>query len=145
MQTQRQVVASLHTKPKDSGREFYPHPSSPFINYYSARKLILIYRSTEGGRLNRPRHCSKGEQLRSLGDYGSAAIFIIQLALSVGVQQWLMMMMMMMIWLQRAASWIAAPEGETGGEDNGTVQIFSQEKVLFRHVVIKAVPKTEWL
>ena len=28
------------------------------IGTHSARKLILIYRPTEGGRLSRPRHCS---------------------------------------------------------------------------------------
>jgi len=32
------------------------------VYYYSARELILIYRPTEGGRLSRPRHCSKGVQ-----------------------------------------------------------------------------------
>jgi len=30
--------------------------------YYLARKLILFYRPTEGGRLSRPRHCSKSVQ-----------------------------------------------------------------------------------
>ena len=28
--------------------------------YYSAHRLILIYRPTKGGRLSRPKHCSKG-------------------------------------------------------------------------------------
>jgi len=32
------------------------------IYYYSVPMLILIYRPTEGGRLSRPRHCSKGTQ-----------------------------------------------------------------------------------
>ena len=30
--------------------------------YYSARKLILILPSHKGGRLSRPKHCSKGAQ-----------------------------------------------------------------------------------
>jgi len=40
---------------------YRPHPPSPFY-YYSARELILIYRPSDGGRLSRPRHCSKGVQ-----------------------------------------------------------------------------------
>ena len=38
------------------------HIHHRYCYYYSARKLILIYRPTKGGRLSRPRHCSKGAQ-----------------------------------------------------------------------------------
>jgi len=40
--------------------------------------------------------------------------------------------------LQRAAGRTATPEGKAGGEDNGAVQIFNQEKVRFLHITIKS-------
>jgi len=40
-----------------------------------------------------------------------------------------------LIRLQRAVGRIATPEGETGREDNGTVQIDDQEKVRFSYAV----------
>jgi len=53
------------TKPPDLGGEsacFRQLSSTTTISiyYYSARKLILIYRPTEGRRLSWPRHCRKG-------------------------------------------------------------------------------------
>ena len=39
--------------------------------YYLAHKLILIYRPTNGGRLSRPRHRSKGAQLVPKAAYHS--------------------------------------------------------------------------
>ena len=39
--------------------------------------------------------------------------------------------------LQRAAGRTATPEGKAGGEDNGAVQIFNQEKVRFLHITIR--------
>jgi len=43
--------------------------------------------------------------------------------------------------LQRAAGQTATSEGKAGGEDNGAVQIFDQEKVRFLHITIKSVLK----
>jgi len=43
--------------------------------------------------------------------------------------------------LQRAAGQTATLEGKAGGEDNGAVQIFDQEKVRFLHITIKSVVK----
>jgi len=68
MQTERRVAANPRTKPTDLGCEsadkwLLPSTSTVAIcYYYSARKLIHIYRPTEGGRLSRPRHCRKGTQ-----------------------------------------------------------------------------------
>jgi len=47
-------------QPSDQGC-YHPHPPSPFY-YYSAQRLAAysFYRSTEGERPSRPRHCSKG-------------------------------------------------------------------------------------
>jgi len=64
------VAANPHTKPVDldcESAENWQLPSTVHTHhrhcyYYSARKLIFIYRPTEGGKLNRPRHCSKGAQ-----------------------------------------------------------------------------------
>ena len=49
------MAANPQTKPNNLGCE------SAFY-YYSARKLILILPSREGGRLSRPRHRNKGVQ-----------------------------------------------------------------------------------
>jgi len=68
MQTERRVAANPDTKPTNFGCEsadkwLLPSTSTIAIcYYYSHRKLILIYRPTEGGRLCRPRHCTKGAQ-----------------------------------------------------------------------------------
>ena len=68
MQTERRVAANPQTKPTDLDCESADKcllPSTSIIAicyYYSARKLILIYRPTQGGRLSRPRHCRKGVQ-----------------------------------------------------------------------------------
>ena len=68
MQTERRVAANPQTKPTDLGCEstdnwLLPSTSTIAICYhYSTRKLIFIYRPTEGGRLSRPRHCRKGAQ-----------------------------------------------------------------------------------
>jgi len=68
MQTERRVAANPQTKPTDLGCESankWMLPSTSTIAicyYYSARKLILILPSQEGGRLSRPRHCRKGAQ-----------------------------------------------------------------------------------
>jgi len=70
MQTEHRVAANPQTKPVDLGYESAENwqlPSTSTIHhrhsyYYSARKLILIYRPTEGGRLSRPRHCSENAQ-----------------------------------------------------------------------------------
>jgi len=64
------VAANPQTKPTDldceSARKKWQLPSASTlaIYYYSARELILIlfYCPTEGGRLSRPRHCSRGVQ-----------------------------------------------------------------------------------
>ena len=44
----------------------HPHLPKITINYYyyyySTQKLYSFYRPTKGGRLSRPRHCSKGVQ-----------------------------------------------------------------------------------
>ena len=39
--------------------------------------------------------------------------------------------------LQRAAGQITTSEGKAGGEDNGAVQLFDQEKVRFLHITIR--------
>ena len=62
---QRQVAVDPQTKPRDLGCEFACRQllSTTTISiyyYYSARKLILIYRPMEGRRLSWPRHCRKG-------------------------------------------------------------------------------------
>ena len=61
--------ANPQTKPTDLGCEsadkwLLPSTSTIAIcYYYSAGKLIYsFYRPTEGGKLSRPRHCSKGAQ-----------------------------------------------------------------------------------
>jgi len=64
----RVMDANPQTKPTDLGCEsadkwLLPSTSTVAISYYySARKLILIYRPTEGERLSRPRYCRKGAQ-----------------------------------------------------------------------------------
>ena len=40
---------------------YHPHPPSPFINTQPV-SWHSFYRPTEGGRLSRPRHCSKSVQ-----------------------------------------------------------------------------------
>jgi len=68
MQTERRVAANPQTKPiwAVSPPKDWLLPSTDTIAvyyYYSARKLIYsFYRPTEGERLSRPRHCSKGAQ-----------------------------------------------------------------------------------
>jgi len=63
---QRQGAADPQTKPHDLGcesacfRQLASTTTIAIYNYYSARKLILIYRPTEGRRLSWPRHCRKG-------------------------------------------------------------------------------------
>ena len=61
---QRQVSANPQTKPPDLGCEsacrlLSSTTTIAIYYYYSARKLILIYRPTEGRRLSWPRHCRK--------------------------------------------------------------------------------------
>jgi len=41
---------------------YHPHPPSPLLLFYSACKLILIFRPIKGGRLSRTRHYSKDAQ-----------------------------------------------------------------------------------
>ena len=61
IQTERRVAANPQTKPTDLGCEsadkwLLPSTSTIAIcYYYSARKLILVLPSTEGGRLSRPK------------------------------------------------------------------------------------------
>ena len=62
---QRQAAVDPQTKPPDLGcesacRQLSSTTTIAIIYYYSARKLILIYRPTEGRRLSWPRHCRKG-------------------------------------------------------------------------------------
>jgi len=61
---QRQAAVDPQSKPRDLGCEFacgqLSSTTTIAIYYYSARKLILIYRPTEGRRLSWPRHCRKG-------------------------------------------------------------------------------------
>ena len=60
LQTERRVAANPQTKPTDlscesADKRLLPSTSTIAIcYYYSARKLILILPSTEGGRLSRP-------------------------------------------------------------------------------------------
>jgi len=61
MQTEHRMAANPQTKPTyftcESTARLIPSTSSVAVYYYySARKLILIYRPTEDGRLSRPRH-----------------------------------------------------------------------------------------
>jgi len=60
----RQAAADHQTKPPDLGCEsacrlLSSTTTIAIYYYYSTRKLILIYRPTEGRRLNWPRHCRK--------------------------------------------------------------------------------------
>jgi len=62
---QRQAAADPQTNPRDLGCvsacRLLPSTTTIAIYYYdSARKLILIYRPTEGRRLSWPRHSRKG-------------------------------------------------------------------------------------
>ena len=65
---QRQATVDPQTKPPDLGcesacfRQLASTTTIAIYYYYSARKLILIYRPTEGRvrRLSWPRHCRKG-------------------------------------------------------------------------------------
>jgi len=68
MQTKRRVAANPKTKPIDLGCEFAENwllPSTPTIPIVIITQPVgwySFYRPTEGGRLSRPRHCSKGAQ-----------------------------------------------------------------------------------
>ena len=68
MQTERRVAANPQTKPVDFGlwvrRKLAAviHIHHRHCYYYSARRLIVILPSHKGGRLSRPKHCSKGAQ-----------------------------------------------------------------------------------
>ena len=60
-----QAAADPQTKPPDLGCEsacrlLSSTTTIAIYYYYSARKLILIYRPTEGRRLSWPRQCRKG-------------------------------------------------------------------------------------
>jgi len=63
---QRQATAYPQIKPADLGCEFTTCRLLTSITtmtiyyYYSAPKLILIYRPTEGRKLSWPRHCWRG-------------------------------------------------------------------------------------
>ena len=49
---------------------YHPHPQSPFIIISQPeRAWYSFYRPIEGGRLNQPRHCSKGVQAMSKAVY----------------------------------------------------------------------------
>jgi len=63
-----EVAANPQTKPTDLDCEsaerngsYRPHPPSPFI-ITQPESWYSFYRPMEGGRLSRPRHCSKGVQ-----------------------------------------------------------------------------------
>jgi len=65
MQNSAKAAADPQTKPPDLGcksayRLLSSTPTIAIYYYYSAQKLILIYRPTEGRRLSWPRHCRKG-------------------------------------------------------------------------------------
>ena len=65
LQNRAQAAVDLQTKPPDLGCEsacrlLSSTTTITIYYYYSARKLILIYRPTEGRRLSWPRHCRKG-------------------------------------------------------------------------------------
>ena len=67
MQTERRVAANPQTKPTDLGCEsadrlLPPQTPSSFIIITQLVSGYSFYRPTEGGRPNRPRHCSKGAQ-----------------------------------------------------------------------------------
>jgi len=68
MQTERRVAANPQTKPINLGCESAENwllPSTSTIAiccYYSSVSWYSFYRPTMGGRLSRPRHCSKGVQ-----------------------------------------------------------------------------------
>jgi len=62
---QRQAAADPQTKPPDLGCEsacrlLLTTTTIGIYYYHSARKLIPIYRPTDGKRLSWPRHCRKG-------------------------------------------------------------------------------------
>jgi len=69
MQTKRQVAANRlrpsqptwTVSPPERNGSYRPHPPSPFIITQS-ESWYSFYRPTEGGRLSRPRHCSKDVQ-----------------------------------------------------------------------------------
>ena len=69
---QRQAAADPQNKPPDLGcesacRQLSSTTTIAIYYYYSAWKLILIYRPTEGRRLSWPRHCRKGAHNRAQG------------------------------------------------------------------------------
>ena len=63
-----EVATNPQTKPTDldcasAGKgSYYPHPPSPFIIINHLKSWYSFYRPTEGGRMSRPRHCTKGVQ-----------------------------------------------------------------------------------
>jgi len=61
MQTERRVAANPQTKPTDLGCESADRLLS-FAHTVAIYYYYSLYRLTEGGRLSRPRHCSKGAQ-----------------------------------------------------------------------------------
>ena len=41
---------------------YHPRPPSPLLLLLARRLILIFYRPTKGGRLSRPKHCSKGAQ-----------------------------------------------------------------------------------
>ena len=56
--------------PPERNGSYRPHPPSPFI-ITQPESWYSFYRPAEGGRLSRPRHCSKGVQPVPKAVYGS--------------------------------------------------------------------------
>ena len=50
---------------------YHPQSPSPFVIITQSVSWYSFYRPTEDGRLNRPRHCSKGAQPMPKAVYGS--------------------------------------------------------------------------
>ena len=56
---------------------YHPHPPSPFVTITQRKSSYSFYCLTEGGRLSRPRHCSKGVQAVPKVVYCSGCLLVI--------------------------------------------------------------------